>query len=182
MSLNINLLHQHKVSKLTQRIVVTIRVASIVAGLVVLISLASLFVLKKTTEARISAQTLQKSQIMSRIVKNQDKEAGALLLNQKFKQIQLVSKAEPPFLDYYQTLFATLPNSSESGRIASIIIQKNSSTTVQLTFPNILAMTKFLSTIESEDFKKSFIEVVTSNISFSGDGSKELFFTLNVKF
>ncbi|KXK10937.1 MAG: hypothetical protein UZ22_OP11002000569 [Microgenomates bacterium OLB23] len=182
MTVEINLLRKHKTSKLTQRLILALRVVTILVGSGVLLTLSSLFVLKKNIENELVTKTDYYNNLMSRIAKNQDKETAALMLNAKYKAIDTVIKAEPPYFTYYQTLMRDLPQASDSGRIKNISIQKTGSAVVQLTFPDILAMTKFLSQLESDTFQKNYSSVHTSNISFAQDGLKEITFSLNVKF
>lgn len=182
MSLDINLLHQHKTSKFIQKAVFVVRMTTIALGLLVLSTLLLLFFLKKNIERTINKKTVYHNETMARIAKNQDKEASILLLNQKYKEIERLLKSEPPLTNYYETLINELPNASESGKLTGLTIQKKGSVTAQISFPNMLAMTKFLSKLESEDFREHFTSVKTSSIAFTGDEGKELFFTLDVQF
>jgi hypothetical protein len=182
MAIEINLLHKHKTSKFIQRLILAIRITTVVVGAGVLLSLASLFILKKNLEIELDTKTKYQNELMARILKNQDKETSALLLNAKYNAINTILKAEPPYLTYYETLMRELPNSSDSGRLANIAIQPTGNAVVQIVFPNILAMTKFLSQIESPSFQKNFTSVHTSGVSFGQEGSKEIVFSLDVKF
>jgi len=182
MSLEINLLHQHKTSKIAQRAVFLLRLFTIISGAIVLLSLSAIFILKKNLELSLDTKTNYHNELMARVVKNQEKETSALLLNEKYKAIDAIMKAEPPFLTYYETLMRELPNSSESGKLSSVNMQKNGTAVVHVLFPNIIAMTKFLSHVETDAFKKQFTAVRTSNITFSKDGSKEVQFSLDVTF
>jgi len=182
MSLEINLLHKHKTSKFTQRVILSIRIATVVIGATVLLSLSVLFYLKKNAQVQLIASQQYHDKIMSSIQKKQDIETGAILLNEKYKGIHTVITSELPYSVYFQTLFKELPNSSESGRITNLSMNKKGEATTQLLFPNILALTKFLSRIESESFQKQFFAVKTSGLSFSQEGSKEILFSLDVSF
>lgn len=182
MTVEINLLKKHKTSKLAQRIVLAVRVATIFVGSGVLLALASLYIAKKNVELELQHKTAYHNEIMTRIARNQDKETAALILNEKYKALDTIIKAEPPFYSYFQTLVRDVPNASDSGRIRNISLQKTGTATVQISFPNILAMTKFLNRVESEAFQKNYSAVHTSNVSFANEGSKEIIFTLNVTF
>ncbi len=182
MSLEINLLHQHATSRFTQRAIKTLRMSTILLGIVVLVSLAILFYLTKKVEMTVLERSTYQKEVLNKITQNQDKETGALLLNQKYKEIDAVIKAEPPYLSYFDTILRELPNSSASGKIASAAILKTGNVSAQITFPDILALTKFLSKVESDEFKQNFSSIKTSSVSFNKLPNKELLFSLDVKF
>lgn len=182
MTVEINLLRKHKTSKFTQKAIFAIRLTTLILGAVVLLSLSGLFLLRKNLELQLDAKTAHHNQIMSRIAKSQEKETAAILLNEKYKAIDALLKAEPPYVSYYQTLMKELPNSSDSGRLTNLSIHKTGIAIAQIHFPNILAMTKFMTRVESNEFQKNFTSVRTSGITFGQDGSKEVAFSIDVKF
>lgn len=182
MSVEINLLKKHKTSKFAQRAIFAVRLTTILLGTGVLLALSVLFLMRKNLELQLDSKTAYHNEIMSRIAKNQNKETAAILLNEKYKAIDEVLKTEPPYLSYYQTLISELPNSSDSGRLTNLSIQKTGTAVAQIVFPNIVSMTKFLTRVESEAFQKNFTSVRTSGVTFSQDGSKEVQFSIDVKF
>lgn len=182
MILDINLLQKRKHSKNLDQFIAMFRSATILFGGITIISLVVLFLLINNVQKSLESRRARYDSIMSTIAQSQQQETAALLLHKKYIEINNILSKEPNYLQQFDTIMGDLPQASSSGALTSLAIIRGGKVTAKLTFNDILSFSKFLTYIESDEFKERYATVKSSQISFSGTNPELLTFTLDVTF
>lgn len=159
-----------------------IRFITVGAGIVSLSSLFILFLLQRNIQTAISARELKQKQLELEIKQYKSSEEKIQELQSKLGYISSITKNEPPYDVYYEILKKHFTVSTDSGSLKNVHIDKSLTTDVLLTFPDILALSKFLDYAESSDFQKDFETISLGAIALSDAQSKELLVSINVTF
>lgn len=180
MAIQINLLQNQKDYTRLENAFHIGRVGVAILGVMCLVTLVVLFALKKNVQTSLDQTMDQRDNLQAVVNDLQDQEARVILINEKMEAMNSVLSDVPDYSRHVETLLAYTPVASQSGQIQRIALDRDVADMV-MTFPNVLELSRFLATVESDSFQQNFQGLEIGSIELE-DLSKELLLTLHVTF
>lgn len=167
MDLDINLLvkknNYYKIERLFQQG----RRLTVVIGVIVVILLAGLFIAQQNLKKNLDALANEKVSLKAELTSKKPTSDKIKLLNSKMVALRTVTDQSPDFSVYYDRLRKYLPQDSADGTLNRLSFSSPNLATIELEFPDVLALTKFLGVLESKEFLQEFSSIKLSNIVFA---------------
>lgn len=180
MIININLLQNQKNYKKLEDLFKIFRISVVLIAFLTFLTLIIIFALRKNVDQTLQTTIANRNKVVQAIQEREDQEAQILLIQEKVQGMNEILDETPDFAQQVETVLAFMPVASESGKMNTIAIDNNMAQ-VGLVFPNISALTAFLTTIDSQSFQSTFDDIELSTISYT-DPLKQLDVQLNVGF
>lgn len=167
MDLDINLLVKKNNYYRIERIFQQGRRLTVVLGFFAVLLLTLILFLQQGVKRNIDTFASERTNLQKEINSKQEAESKIRLLNSKLLAMDGVMSTAPDYGTYYDRLVRFLPSKPEDGTLTKMNFSSPNLVVVELEFPDILALTKFLGTIESKDFLSQFDSIRLSNIVFA---------------
>lgn len=180
MAIQINLLQNQKDYNKLDNSFHLARLAIVILGVACLITLIVVLGLKRNAQSSLSEAHTQRELLQKEINNLQDQEARIILINEKMTVMNEILEETPDYSRQVETFLAYVPVASDSAGINRISLEENNGEFI-MAFPDILQLSEFLGTLESDEFKKNFTALEIEGIDLSNTG-KALTLTLNVTF
>lgn len=150
-------------------------------GIVTMILLAVLLFFKQSTRAQIEARIQQKQELEADLATFDERTQKIKLIGNKLIEMNKIQKEAPDFGSYYTTIEKYLPTDPSQGELKKVSLNSPASAVIELDFPDILALTRFMGVVESDEFLNDFESIRFSNIVFT-KGNDDLSLTIHVTF
>ncbi len=181
MDLDINLLVKKNNYYKIERYFQQGRRITVVVGVIVVLLLAALFIAQQNLKKKLDASADEKISLKTELNAKKPISDKIKLLNSKMVALKTVTDQSPDFAVYYERLNKYLPHDGADGTLNRISFSSPNIATIELEFPDVLALTKFLGVLESKDFLKEFTSIKLSNIVFAG-GPEALTLKVSLEF
>lgn len=182
MKKHINLLTSRDDNKRRIRIEKLMRNSVIVVGLIVFVSIGSLFLLNARETNKLNTLIAQKKQYLQQQIAMARLRSQAVTVAGRVQTAQAVIGDQPSFLKYLSDLNTFIPSSSEA-RLLALSVDSKSDGTVQLEFSSEAAVQSFLDALEADSSDKLFRKIVVQDLSTNFENQKALtLVTLGIEF
>lgn len=181
MDLDINLLVKKNNYYKIERYFQQGRRITVVIGVIVVLLLAALFIAQQNLKKKLDAYADEKISLKSDLNTKKTTADKIKLLNSKMVALKTVTDQSPDFGVYYERLNKYLPQDSVDGTLNRMSFSSPNIATIELEFPDVLSLTKFLGVLESKEFLKEFSSIKLSNIVFA-NGPEALTLKVSLEF
>lgn len=168
----INLLSkQEKYLKLA-RLFESLRIGIMVLGLAIFTLDIIFFGFLIRQKRQLDLLSTEKKKILDFLLANKEAEAKFVYFRNKENQISALLKNDVQFYPYYNVLNTSLSSASPSGRLESLIIDKNKEVEFSVGFNDIASLTSFFKFAESESFLSNFAKLNLNGFNIGKQGGK----------